>query len=345
MVEDAAGFHPSPAKARGTYTPPETSGSSKRLSPEEVAKRQIEEEERLGKEMREAIDARVKYGIQKQDEWLNTLQEGARARQRMEEEQEARATEAMKRTQELAAAEIARIGQTVILEEEADQRLIEIENARHQRMLDNIALQMTTREETDAMAEAAEYEHQERLLQIEDEITRRKFNIQKVHRKLDMDSAKTFFGHMSALMNTNSRKMFEIGKAAAIAETIINTYSAAMGAYKALASIPYVGPALGAAAAAAAIASGMAQVQAIRSQSFGGGGGGGGAAGAFAANPTTGLPVGTPGGNVGEGTARQTATIVLHGDTYSRKSVRDMFDALNEDMDDGGRFFVVEGQR
>lgn len=68
-----------------------------------------------------------------------------------------------------------------------------------------------------------------------------------------------------------SKKGFEIAKAAAIAETTINTYKAATGAYSALAAIPYVGPALGAAAAAAAIAAGMANVSSISSQSFGGG--------------------------------------------------------------------------
>jgi hypothetical protein len=64
---------------------------------------------------------------------------------------------------------------------------------------------------------------------------------------------------------------FEAMKAFRIGETIMNTYSAAVGAYNALASIPYVGPALGAAAAAAAIAFGMAQVSAISSMKPGGG--------------------------------------------------------------------------
>jgi len=73
----------------------------------------------------------------------------------------------------------------------------------------------------------------------------------------------------------SSKKGFEIAKVAAIAETTINTYKAATGAYSALASIPYVGPALGIAAAAAATAAGVANVNAIKSQSFGGGGGGG----------------------------------------------------------------------
>lgn len=58
---------------------------------------------------------------------------------------------------------------------------------------------------------------------------------------------------------------FEMMKTFRIGETIMNTYSAAVGAYNAMASIPYVGPALGVAAAAAAIAFGMAQVRAIAS--------------------------------------------------------------------------------
>lgn len=54
-------------------------------------------------------------------------------------------------------------------------------------------------------------------------------------------------------------------KAAAITETVINTYKAATGAYSSLAPIPIVGPALGVAAAAAAIGAGMANVARIRS--------------------------------------------------------------------------------
>ena len=44
---------------------------------------------------------------------------------------------------------------------------------------------------------------------------------------------------------------------------LINSFSSAVSAYQSMASIPYVGPVLGAAAAAAAIASGLAQVKAI----------------------------------------------------------------------------------
>lgn len=60
------------------------------------------------------------------------------------------------------------------------------------------------------------------------------------------------------------RAMFESMKAFAVAETVIQTYRAAQGAFASLAPIPVVGPALGAAAAAAAIAAGLARVEQIK---------------------------------------------------------------------------------
>lgn len=84
---------------------------------------------------------------------------------------------------------------------------------------------------------------------------------------LQLQTAKTFFGNLEGLQSSNSKKLARIGKAAAITNAIINTYQAATAAYASLASIPYVGPALGAAAAAAAIGTGLANVQQIRAQS------------------------------------------------------------------------------
>lgn len=81
----------------------------------------------------------------------------------------------------------------------------------------------------------------------------------------------TALGDLSTLMNTGSRKMFEVGKAAAISQTVLSTYEGAQKAYSSLAGIPVVGPALGIAAAGAAIAAGVARVQSIRSQKFGSG--------------------------------------------------------------------------
>jgi hypothetical protein len=85
-----------------------------------------------------------------------------------------------------------------------------------------------------------------------------------------LQAASGFFGDLAQLQKSESSKMAKIGKAAAIAQTVINTYQAAMSAYASLASIPYVGPALGAAAAGAAIAMGMQNVAQIRKQPVGG---------------------------------------------------------------------------
>lgn len=73
---------------------------------------------------------------------------------------------------------------------------------------------------------------------------------------------------LSTLQNSKHRELFEIGKAANMAKIAIDTYSGAIGAYNAMASIPYVGPALGIAAAAAITAYGLEQESSAASVSF-----------------------------------------------------------------------------
>ena len=73
--------------------------------------------------------------------------------------------------------------------------------------------------------------------------------------------AQGFAGNIATIFGKNTA----IGKAAAIAETAINTYRGAQAAYASLAGIPVVGPVLGAAAAGAAIVSGLANVKKILS--------------------------------------------------------------------------------
>lgn len=105
------------------------------------------------------------------------------------------------------------------------------------------------------------------------------------------------------------KEFFRLWQATKIAETLINTYSAAMGAYNAMASIPYVGPALGAAAAAAVIAFGMAQVAAIAAAKPGGGTGGGG---------------GTPPSGGGGGSYSYTPVVDTFADTKKQEGPRPM---------------------
>jgi tape measure domain-containing protein len=111
---------------------------------------------------------------------------------------------------------------------------------------------------------------------------------------------------ITGLMSSENRKMFEIGKAAAIAQTLVSIPASAQKAYDSMAGIPFVGPALGAAAAAAAIVAGGARLQAIKSAQFGGGGsagggGGGGISGGVQTVPAAPAPVQLDGGAGGSG--------------------------------------------
>jgi hypothetical protein len=102
-----------------------------------------------------------------------------------------------------------------------------------------------------------------------DEYTKRITASSKARRELDRaekDSAvqKTALisdalGQLSSIVGQDT----VAGKAFAIAKATIDTYQSAVAAYKSLAGIPVIGPALGAIAAAAAVASGIATVKKI----------------------------------------------------------------------------------
>ena len=131
------------------------------------------------------------------------------------------------------------------------------------------------KEEAAEVAKVTEEEYDASAIIIEDyqnEIDRQANARRQQIRSAEYKGLKDSLSNLSTLMNSHSRKAFELGKASAIVNTIINTREAAMGAFKALAWIPGVGPALGAAAAATAIAAGAMNVQQIKSQSFNGGG-------------------------------------------------------------------------
>lgn len=89
--------------------------------------------------------------------------------------------------------------------------------------------------------------------------------INKFFRSQEAAELSKGLSNLSTLRNASSKKAQRLGKAAAIAETTINTFKSATSSFAALAGIPIVGPVLGAAAAAAAIAAGFVQIQNIQS--------------------------------------------------------------------------------
>ena len=144
----------------------------------------------------------------------------------------------------------------------------EAEAAYHAEQLEKLAEVYAQRTELDEQyreaKEQLEKEHADRLKQID-----AKGNQEKKDVYADAFGAISNLGsEFQASVLSQSKKGFEISKAIAIAQATIDSYQLAVASYKALAGIPYVGPALGAAAAATAAAFGLAQVSAIQGTSF-----------------------------------------------------------------------------
>lgn len=92
--------------------------------------------------------------------------------------------------------------------------------------------------------------------------------IEEIHKQSEKKKSDVYIGALGDMTSNLKTALGEnnaLYKAAAITQTIIETYKGAQAAFSALAPIPIVGPALGTAAAAAAIGAGMARIAAIRS--------------------------------------------------------------------------------
>jgi hypothetical protein len=116
---------------------------------------------------------------------------------------------------------------------------------------------------------------------------------QAARRKRLIGGATQTLGDLSSLMQTENKRMFNIGKAAAIANTTIQGILGAQEAFTSLASIPIVGPILGGLAASAALVAMGVNISKIQKTKFGGGGSAGGTSSAFS-SIGTGPTVATP---------------------------------------------------
>lgn len=148
-----------------------------------------------------------------------------------------------------------------------------------------------------------------------------------------INMARSFLSNIATLMDTNSRSMFEIGKAAAISEATITGIRTTMEAFRSGMETPGPwAPAVAAAyAASAAVATG-AQIARISSTSFG-----------SRSNPTPMINVGDPvaaAGGAGAGGGGDSRSLFIQGDfdsgqLFSGDSVRRMMDAISEAQQDG----------
>ena len=162
---------------------------------------------------------------------------------------------------------------------------------------------------------------------------------EKEVQKLQLSDASSFFGNLSSLMGSENKKMFEIGKTAAKAQTVVDTYAAAQSAYKSLAGIPVVGPGLGIAAAGAAVVAGMARLNAISSTSFNGGG-------SISNAGATATPAAAQ-GQAGMGAGQSSSQSVFieggvnEGDLFRGSAINGLIDRINEAGADGKTINVM----
>lgn len=194
-----------------------------------------------------------------------------------------------------------------------------------------LAAQRLTEGEHHSLAQSLLLTHQQKMTQIESDAAEQRKRIADA----EADAKRQIIGNaltdLTTLMNTGSRKLFEIGKAAAIGNAIINTHEGITAALKL--PFPY-----NLAAAAATAAKGFASVSAIRSQSFGGGGAGARATGSNTAAVNAGTtPVST---NTGSSGAQQNTVINLSGDFFGETQIRGLIERINETTRNGGRIIL-----
>jgi hypothetical protein len=208
--------------------------------------------------------------------------------------------------QQLEAIRQAGMTEQEILAEQRDIKQAEAEAA--------FAQQLITQEEYQAL-----------MLQSKQAFEEGMSGLTKKENDARLSVIKGALSNASTLMNTESRKLFEIGKAAAIAQSIVATYQGMSEALK-------LGWPLGPIAAASIGAQGFAQVASIKSQSFGSSGGGAAAPAQQSQSVTQNVnaqsqPVQQP--------QNQIVSINLEGEVFGRDQVRGLIGQINEALDDG----------
>ena len=167
------------------------------------------------------------------------------------------------------------------------------------------------RDEADEIRKIKAQQLEDALLAIKTKAADADARIEAAKERTKLNAISGMFGDLSSLMNTESRKLFEIGKAAALSGAIVDGYAAVQSAIKVGNDIG--GPPLGAAFGAAAAIQTAVQVKGIAKQKFGGGGGG-----------ATSFSGGVPAVNTQQAAPQQTQTVDVRV-TASGGGVVDMF--------------------
>lgn len=210
-------------------------------------------------------------------------------------------------------------------------------NEQREQILENEDLTETQRQELlsqyRVMEADARYTHQQKLTDIDQQAADAREKIAAQEARAKQQAISSMFGNLSSLMNTESRGLFEIGKAAALAQAVIDGYAATVGAYKYGASLG--GPALGAAFAAAAAAATFAQIKQIQSTQFG--------SASTGQSIQGGQVVNNQSGQQGPQQPDRNISIALTGSNFSGGAIRELIGQINEELGDGVNLGVSGG--
>ena len=195
--------------------------------------------------------------------------------------------------------------------------------------------QLITKQEWAALSVEQKQREEDALTEIEERAAAERTKIKEQEARNKAAAERQFWSDATSLMNSGSRKMFEIGKAASIAQAVVKGQSAAVSAWEAGMSTggPHA-PVVAAAYTAASLAKTAGQISAIRSASFGGGGGGSGGGGG-GGSVTQGInnqsePVQPP-------TETMVANLNIQGQNFDRRTVIGLVEQINDLQEDGMR--------
>ena len=194
--------------------------------------------------------------------------------------------------------------------------------------------ELITKQEWADLSAGQKQREEDKLTSIEDKASDARKKLAATEAAFKKKALGDALSAMSTLMNSESRKMFEIGKAAALAQAVVDGYAAITGAYKVGASIG--GPALGAAYGAAAGLATFQQIQKIRSASFSGGGGGGGSGGGGGGGSVT-QGINNQSEPVKPPTETMVANLNITGQNFDRRTVIGLVEQINDLQEDGMR--------
>jgi hypothetical protein len=229
-----------------------------------------------------------------------------------------------------------------VIEESRRAGLTELEllDEQHQQKMDKLAElqegEVIFKDELKQAELQAELAHSAKKLDIMMGTGSKIQELNKDFQKGQLQGSLAFFAADFGGMSQHSRKMFELTKAARLADAVINIPSTVMAAVKHGTELG--GWPVGAAMGAAALASQLSQLKAIQSASFGGGSSGAGGGGASA-------------GSVAQSQQPQQQPIMqrfvnvsIFGEEntmYSRDSVLKLMQRIGEEVKDGAVFRVV----